>query len=576
MALDLQRGTSHMAIGVVFLFALVMGYILIELEETKQNFALQIIDQSSDRVQSELDEFFLPVRDITLTLKQQQDLQSFDQFPPSSYNSYLIPIIRQYPQVSSIGIADTRGYELNVLPDSVDGQWLNREVFVDRWGMKERWNRFTMDSTPVNLDSWEQPLQTDTRERPWFIGALERNGSHLYWTEPYVYMTEELGLTASILGAENSPDTVRNIIALDVTLTDITRFSQNLDLTSNNQVFVLTKPENNIIGLPSDYENLPASELQNEFLSTPKEFGSQPLIDLLKYPNDKIVSFESDGRQWWGIEKTYSVTPEQQLAIAILVPESDFSSEIDGTRSAMIGGFLLVLLLSTMLTLNHNKLRNLSFKLNDKNNVITEQKERLFAEVHHRVKNNLAVMAAFLELENMESTNPDVKQVLSQTQLRIKSMAAVHEVIYKSDDMKRVLITDFVPDILNYSKKGFAELDFDIQLDIKPILINVNQALTYALWINECMNSILKSVLEVRKSIDVIVEENNKRLITEITLHTNIDDLNKNDEVGRQLIQVLVSQLGGAFEVKRSSNKTLYLFSFELKDKKGITSNLNY
>lgn len=576
MALDYQRGTRHLAVGVVFISALVMGYILYELGETKKNFAFQLIEQSSDRVQSELDEFFLPARNILLTLKQQQEMQFFRQPDPSSFNSYLIPIIKQYPQISSIGIADSRGYEFNVLPDTTNGQWLNREVFVDQWGMTERWKSFSLQDNLVTLQTWTQPLETDPRNRPWFLGAKQAEGKHVHWTEPYVYMTGELGLTASILGKEHQGSKLRHILALDITLTDITRFSQGLDLTTNNQVFVLTKSKKSIIGLPEDYENLSTSELQEKFLSSPEEFGNQPLIDLLEYPNDEIVSFQSDGKQWWGVEKTYSITPEQQLSIAILVPEHDFSSEIDSTRNAMIAGFLVILSLSSMLVLNHNKLRNLSLKLNKNNATITEQKERLFVEVHHRVKNNLAVMVAFIELENMALDEKAENEILVQIQRRIKSMAAVHEVLYKADDMNKVPVNDFTPDILKFSEKDFVRNNIHVEQSIGPVLINVNQALTFGLLINEYMNSIIQAGANLVKNIVIRINKSGTSLIAEIKTDADIDFIQNHAGVGKQLIKVLLSQLEAELDVQIEKNDTRYIISFELQDKKGITSNLNY
>lgn len=576
MAFGTNRFTRYLTLGVVVFSAFVMGYILYELGETKQYFGIQLIEQSSERIQSELDKFFLPVKSIMQSLKQQQEMELFLNPNTSSLNRYFIPIISQYPQISSIGIADTRGYELNILPDTIAGNWLNREVNVDEWGMTERWNTWLFDETLVPIESWTEELKTDPRDRDWFSGALKEGGEYIHWSKPYIYMTGELGLTASVTWDTSQNDTLQHILALDVSLEDITKFSQNLSLTENNQVFILTRENKNIIGLPKDFKNLPSNELAGKLLSTPEEFGNLALVELFNYPNDEVVSFKTQNRNWWGIVKTYPITPKQELLIAILIPEKDFSSEIDKTHNAMIAGFFVILFLSSLIVFNNNKLRSIGQELNEKNNLVTKQKERLFAEVHHRVKNNLAVMAALMELENMESKDPSVKQVLTQTQRRIKSMAAIQEVLYKSDDMRRVWVHDFIPGILDFSRKDFKELDIKIDQQINPVLINVNQALTYGLLLNECMSSILKSGFKLKRQVEVLVHKNESFITTEIKIDSEADYLQKNKGVGRQLIEVLLAQLKAKIEIESKGDYTLYLIVFELKDKKGIMSNLNY
>lgn len=561
--------TKHLAVGFVVISALVMGYIFYQLEATKQYFANQLIEQASERIQTELDQFFLPVEEQILTLREQNALNLFEDFPNEKFNQFYIPIINRYPQISSIGIADSRGYEFNILPDSIAGNWLNREVHVEEWGMTERWSRFQFDETIVSVETWTQELETDPRDRDWFVSALRENGELIYWTKPYAYMTGELGLTASISWNSGRNDTLEHILALDVTLEDITRFSQNLSLTKNNQVFILTSQNNKIIGLPQKDEELNPDNMMDKLLSTPEEFGNQALISLLEFPFHEIVSFKSAGETWWGVIEPYTINDTQKLLVAILIPESDFATEINSTGQAMIAGFLIIILLASLLVRSHNRLRKAKISL-------SEQKERLFAEVHHRVKNNLAIMAALMELENMESNDEAVKDILTQTQRRVKSMSAVHEIMYKTDDLNKVQITEFIPGIINFSKKDFADIDVELELNISKILINVNQALTYALLLNEFMSSILKAQLDLDESVVIQILQKNNKMITAVKISTDNDYLKTRKGVGKQLIQVLLAQLGADLNTEKVEDFTMYEISFELKDKKGITSNYRY
>jgi two-component sensor histidine kinase len=571
-----DRVARSLALSVIAVSGLVMWYILFQLSETKQNFAVQLMEHSVERIETELDEFFHPIENMMMVLKQQNEIRFMQNFNTTSQNQYFIPIINQFSQISSIGVADTRGYEFNILPDSTAGSWLNREVHVDKWGMTEKWNMWSVGDTLSPVRYWESNLETDPRERSWFKGALEGGGSQIHWTEPYIYMTGELGLTSSIEWKKSKNDTLRHVLALDITLQDITRFSQTLSLTENNQVFILTGGAKNIIGLPQNYSDLATRELMERLMSTPEEFGNLELIELLNGPENEIVSFESGNNRWWGILKPYRINADQELYIAMLLPERDFSDQIDSTRSAIISGFLLILVLSLLLVRNHNKVRKIGRELNEKNTLISEQKERLFSEVHHRVKNNLAVMLALIEIENMESEDDAVKKVLTQTQKRIRSMSAVHEILYKSDDMNRVQVKEFIPGILDFSTKGLDGPKAEIKHQIEATLINVNQALTYALLINEFMSSLLRSGIDIEGAVEVEAGESENKLVTRIKVGAGTDFLERGRDVGKQLIEVLISQLGAEMKINTEPETIQYEISFKLQNIKGTTSSYNY
>lgn len=561
---------QHLALGVVIISALIMGFIIYELSNTKEYFAHQLIEQSSERLESDLDEFFMPIRNLMTTLKQQQENLFLEEFDAVSLNNYFIPIIEEYSQISSIGLADSRGFEFNIIPDSTTNGWLNREVHVDEWGMIEEWDSWELkDDSLTHLQSWQQELANDPRERPWFVGAL--SGDEINWTVPYTYMTGDVGITASTKWQLGSPDTLQHILAFDVTLEDLSDFSQQIQLTENNKNYILTSPDQNIIGLPQGYSNLSNVELSDKVMTSPENFGHQPLKSLLEYPVGQIVTFDSDNEKWWGIVEPYSINSTQELFLVVLIPESDFSSEIDSTRAAVIGGFMIILLLSLMLVKNQNSLKKVSGELRETNEIIEQQKEKLFSEVHHRVKNNLAIISALISIENMNSEDSAVRQMLTKTHKRIKSMSAVHEILYSSDNMNRVKVNDFIEEILNsYTGNGRT-----FNTKINGVYINVNQALTYALVLNEIISNIFKNELNEKIIVDLIVEKNNELLITKIKVTVRDKSVQVKTDIEMELMTALLHQLDAELETSEDSKAIQYKITFKLEDKKGITSNHN-
>lgn len=566
-----EKIAQHLAVGFVIISALIMGYIIYELSTTKRYFAHQLIEQSSDRLESDLDEFFLPIKNLMTTLKRQQENPFLQDFDAVSLNNYFIPLIEQYSQISSIGLADSRGFEFNILPDSTTNGWRNREVHVDQWGMVERWSSWSLrNDTLTHVRSWEQELANDPRVRPWFIGAI--TGDEISWTVPYTYMTGDVGITASTRWQLSAPDTLQHILAFDVTLEDLSDFSQQIQLTENNKNFILTSPDQNIVGLPQGSDNLSAMELSEKLMTSPEVFGHKPLQTLLDHPIGQIVSFDSENERWWGIVEPYSINSTQELFLVVLIPESDFSSEIDSTRTAVIGGFLLILILSLMLVKNQNRLQKISEELNETNQIIEEQNEHLFSEVHHRVKNNLAMTSALISIENMKTDNPSVNRMCKKTLSRIKSMSAVHEILYSSDNSNRIRVKDFLDEIieLNSGKER------DFKTTVNGVFINVNQALTYALVLNELITSITHLDQNGQTSFAITVDKEADNLVTEIKVSTDSNILENEQSAEVDILDVLLTQLDATLERRGQEESIQYKLSFKLEDRKGITSNRKF
>ncbi|MEX0720768.1 MAG: hypothetical protein WD059_08885 [Balneolaceae bacterium] len=135
-------------------------------------------------------------------------------------------------------------------------------------------------------------------------------------------------------------------------------------------------------------------------------------------------------------------------------------------------------------------------------------------------------------------------------------------------------VADFVPPIVNFSKKDFKQIHFDLDLD--EVKINVNQALTYSLLLNEFLSHMLKAGMNINDKVTIQILKMDEQLLTKITVGTDTDFLKTKEGVGKQLIKVLLAQLGADLNTQTEDEFTNYKISFELKDKKGITSSKNY
>ena len=72
-----------------------------------------------------------------------------------------------------------------------------------------------------------------------------------------------------------------------------------------------------------------------------------------------------------------------------------------------------------------------------------------FKEVHHRVKNNFSIISSLLNLQSTRINEPEVRQILLQSQASINSMAMVHEQLYQSEDIEHINLKYYVDKLVN-------------------------------------------------------------------------------------------------------------------------------
>ncbi len=121
------------------------------------------------------------------------------------------------------------------------------------------------------------------------------------------------------------------------------------------------------------------------------------------------------------------------------------------------------------------------------------EKEALLKEVHHRVKNNLQVIASLLRLESRRIEHPITQQVLSEMQNRIQSMALLHETIYRSGNFATVDLAAYLSQLTRQMFRSLArQSEVSLHLDLAPASLEIDQAIPCGLIVNELASNSLK------------------------------------------------------------------------------------
>ncbi|MEX0722132.1 MAG: histidine kinase dimerization/phosphoacceptor domain -containing protein [Balneolaceae bacterium] len=182
------------------------------------------------------------------------------------------------------------------------------------------------------------------------------------------------------------------------------------------------------------------------------------------------------------------------------------------------------------------------------------EKEVMLAEIHHRVKNNLAVISGLLQLQSFSAGNAEVEKALTDSQLRIQSIALVHEMLYESESLAYVQYDKYVNDLLKAISSMYTS-DKDIKLvsEADPVSLSVNQAIPCSLMLNELIVNSLKHSFENEDKGEILVnlkQENEKvmMVISDSGSGFDITNFSQSDSLGATLIKTLSTQLKGTFK----------------------------
>ncbi len=189
-----------------------------------------------------------------------------------------------------------------------------------------------------------------------------------------------------------------------------------------------------------------------------------------------------------------------------------------------------------------------------------KEKICLLSEVHHRVKNNLQIISSLLNLQANSITDEATREIFRISKNRIKSMALIHEKLYKTNSFSNINFKEYIEDITqNLTSLYSAGRDISINLDVQDVEVNIDQAITIGLTINELITNSLKYAFPKRQdgeiSINMLKDNENLLLIIKdngvgLPKDFNLED---SESLGLTLVDALVKQLNGELSILRNS-----------------------
>ncbi|MGZ7109625.1 MAG: sensor histidine kinase, partial [Methanobacterium sp.] len=198
-----------------------------------------------------------------------------------------------------------------------------------------------------------------------------------------------------------------------------------------------------------------------------------------------------------------------------------------------------------------------------------EEKEVLLREIHHRVKNNLQIISSLLNIQSNYIKDDEDLELLRESQSRIKSMAIIHEGLYKSNDFTHINFKDYIHSLIQYISVHYnVSTKIQINVEVKNVMLNIETAVPCGLIINELVTNSIKHAFPNGNGGKIKVSLNSKNGICSLRVSdngigfpANIDFRNSRT-LGLRLVNILSNQLDGNIVLDKSLG-TEFIINFK-------------
>ncbi|MEQ8473327.1 MAG: histidine kinase dimerization/phosphoacceptor domain -containing protein [Marinoscillum sp.] len=247
----------------------------------------------------------------------------------------------------------------------------------------------------------------------------------------------------------------------------------------------------------------------------------------------------------------------------------------------VIYGFVLIGIIWIIVKLNASRLRQLNKKLEATITARTQQiheqketiekalleRESLLKEIHHRVKNNLQIIASLLYLQSGKFEDEDFKRVLEEGQGRVRSMALIHQKLYENEDLKSIPFGEYLQELLQEIQASFGRSAEKVRLKIESDQINfdVETAIPLGLIVNELATNAFKYAYKgldkgtfsiALRNVDdqyiLTISDDGRGIPEEV-------DIRKTKSLGLRLVKMLSQQLEAEYKFESVKGTTFEL-----------------
>lgn len=213
------------------------------------------------------------------------------------------------------------------------------------------------------------------------------------------------------------------------------------------------------------------------------------------------------------------------------------------------------------------------------NTRLLDERKTLLSEIHHRVKNNMAIISGMIQLQAFNETDENLQNKLLKSVTRISSMAAVHEQLYESESFSKLNYTKNLKKVVEDTIRALDSThNISVNYNCDPVVLNINQSIPCSLIVSEMIFHFVKFGFDSCESpeIEISLTEKKNQVKIEITdIGESIEEYltdEKVDGTGFQLIRVLSQQLEAEFDYQAGAEENQFTLQFKKSDRGGAGS----
>ena len=202
-----------------------------------------------------------------------------------------------------------------------------------------------------------------------------------------------------------------------------------------------------------------------------------------------------------------------------------------------------------------------------------ERKDALLQEVHHRVKNNLAVICSLFYLQSTYSKDQETAQIFRDMENRVHSMALVHESLYGSDNLARIDFADYARGLAEdlLASHGSPSVQVRLRTELEPVTMGADLAVPCGLILNELVSNAFKHGFPegIGGEIKLTLRSDTQGRYTLCVQDNGVGipiglDIKKSQPLGLKLVRLLTQQIRGSFELVKCDPGTSANVHFEV------------
>jgi PAS domain S-box-containing protein len=183
------------------------------------------------------------------------------------------------------------------------------------------------------------------------------------------------------------------------------------------------------------------------------------------------------------------------------------------------------------------------------------EKEILLREVHHRVKNNLQVISSLLSLQESSCRDEEDREMNRDTQVRVQSMASLHELLCGSKDFSSIdpgkYLDAIVRELTSYHE------GFQVRIDAQPDVLTIDEAMPFGLIATELLTNAMKYAYPRGNRGEILVSYGRSGQERQLIVSDAGVGLppgpGKLTSLGFTLVRSLAAQLGGQLAMRATS-----------------------